>query len=79
MGILRLIALSFILLLFSGCDTLNKYPPIGDTVIETPGGEKYSCVTDTKTCIKTCDMVRKDGLKIKQTFKMDPDICKIEK
>ena len=79
MGILRLIALSFILLLFSGCDTLNKYLPIGDTVIETDDGKKTSCVSNMETCMRECVTEHVPGVKVKQTFKMDPDICKIEK
>ena len=72
--LLRVLILSMVL---TGCDTLNKYLPLGDTVVETPDGEKYSCVSDMKTCMKTCDVVRKDGLKIKQSYKLPTDVCSL--
>jgi len=75
MAILRLILVS--LLFLSGCEYIDKYLPKGDTVIETPDGEKYSCVSDMKTCMKTCDVVRKDGLKIKQSYKLPTDVCSL--
>lgn len=77
MALLLKILLFSIILLFTGCDTIKKYLQTGDTFVETSSGDLYSCVADEKTCIKTCDILRKDGLKIKQTFKMSPDLCKI--
>lgn len=78
MDILRLIVLSFILLLFSGCD-IAKNILAGDTVVETDDGKKTSCVTNMKTCMKECEIEHVPGVKVKQTYKLSEDVCKIAK
>jgi len=71
--LLSLILVSFLLL--SGCSSLETILG-GDTEIETKSGKKYSCVTNLKTCIKTCE-VDSAGLKVKKSILLPTDICTV--
>lgn len=76
---MKYLPLIFILIFASGCASDGSFQnPFSGIQVETPDGEKIGCVQDLEACNEICDVQTKDGLKIKTTTKLKPEMCEAD-